>query len=160
MKVWKDADVRFSRIILKIESWKSGWCWCSTFQGVSKLAAKLFKASKENTGTISNAWHFVANDFEQTAEVCLHYVSLRLPILKTWSTYLSHFPKRHVSGSQDSSSGSSWRDCEAVESFRRDSTQGQEGYWGFGKDNFFVTSSLLSVYSIEIWLVRNLYQGR
>jgi len=38
-------------------------------KGVSKLAAKLFKASKENTGTISNAWHFVANDFEQTAEV-------------------------------------------------------------------------------------------
>ena len=38
-------------------------------KGVSKLAAKLFKASKENTGTVSNAWHFVANDFEQTAEI-------------------------------------------------------------------------------------------
>ena len=38
-------------------------------KGVSKLATKLFKASKENTGTISNAWHFVANDFEQTAEI-------------------------------------------------------------------------------------------
>ena len=38
-------------------------------KGVSKLAAKLFKASKENVGTVSNAWHFVANDFEQTAEV-------------------------------------------------------------------------------------------
>ena len=33
---------------------------------MSKLAAKLFKVSKENTGTVSNAWHFVANDFEQT----------------------------------------------------------------------------------------------
>ena len=87
----------------------------------------------------------------------LHVFTFK-PILKTWSTFLSLFPKRHVSGSQDSSSGSSWRDCEAVESFRRDSTQGQEGYWGFGKDNFFVTSSLLSVDSIEIWLIRNLYQ--
>ena len=38
-------------------------------KGISKLAAKLFKASKENVGTVSNAWHFVANDFEQTAEV-------------------------------------------------------------------------------------------
>ena len=38
-------------------------------KGVSKLAAKLFKVSKENTGTVSNAWHFVANDFEQTAEI-------------------------------------------------------------------------------------------
>jgi hypothetical protein len=38
-------------------------------KGVSKLATKLFKASKENVGTVSNAWHFVANDFEQTAEV-------------------------------------------------------------------------------------------
>lgn len=38
-------------------------------KGVSKLATKLFKASKENTGTVSNAWHFVANDFEQTAEI-------------------------------------------------------------------------------------------
>ena len=27
------------------------------------------KASKERSGTISNAWHFVANDFEQTAEI-------------------------------------------------------------------------------------------
>ena len=38
-------------------------------KGVSKLATKLFKASKENTGTVSNAWHFVANDSEQTAEI-------------------------------------------------------------------------------------------
>ena len=38
-------------------------------KGVSKLATKLFKASKENKGTVSNAWHFVANDFEQTAEI-------------------------------------------------------------------------------------------
>jgi len=38
-------------------------------KGVSKLATKLFKASKESVGTVSNAWHFVANDFEQTAEV-------------------------------------------------------------------------------------------
>jgi len=38
-------------------------------KGVSKLATKLFKASKENTGTVANAWHFVANDFEQTAEI-------------------------------------------------------------------------------------------
>ena len=42
---------------------------CIICQGISKLASKLFKASKENSGTISNAWHFVANDFEQTAEV-------------------------------------------------------------------------------------------
>ena len=38
-------------------------------KGLSKLAAKLFKASKENVGTVSNAWHFIANDFEQTAEI-------------------------------------------------------------------------------------------
>ena len=38
-------------------------------KGVSKLAAKLFKAAKENVGTVSNAWHFIANDFEQTAEI-------------------------------------------------------------------------------------------
>ena len=38
-------------------------------KGVSKLAGKLFKASKENVGTVSNAWHFIANDFEQTAEI-------------------------------------------------------------------------------------------
>jgi len=38
-------------------------------KGVSKLATKLFKASKENSGTVSNAWHFVANDFEQTGEI-------------------------------------------------------------------------------------------
>ena len=36
---------------------------------MSKLAGKLFKASKENVGTVSNAWHFIANDFEQTAEI-------------------------------------------------------------------------------------------
>ena len=38
-------------------------------KGVSKLAGKLFRASKENVGTVSNAWHFIANDFEQTAEI-------------------------------------------------------------------------------------------
>jgi len=38
-------------------------------KGISKLATKLYKASKESVGTVSNAWHFVANDFEQTAEV-------------------------------------------------------------------------------------------
>jgi len=38
-------------------------------KGMSKLATKLFKASKENTGTVSNAWHFIANDFEQTSEI-------------------------------------------------------------------------------------------
>ena len=38
-------------------------------KGVSKLASKLFKASKENGGTVSNAWHFIANDFEQTSEI-------------------------------------------------------------------------------------------
>jgi len=38
-------------------------------KGVSKLATKLFKASKENTGTVSNACHFIATDFEQTAEI-------------------------------------------------------------------------------------------
>jgi len=34
-----------------------------------KLSSKLLKASKERSGTISNAWYFVANDFEQTAEI-------------------------------------------------------------------------------------------
>merc|ERR1719481_1774738 len=38
-------------------------------KGISKLATKLYKASKESVGTVSNAWHFVANDFEQTAEI-------------------------------------------------------------------------------------------
>ena len=38
-------------------------------KGISKLASKLFKASKENVGTVSNAWHFIANDFEQTSEI-------------------------------------------------------------------------------------------
>lgn len=38
-------------------------------KGVSKLATKLFKVCKENSGTVSNAWHFVANDYEQTAEI-------------------------------------------------------------------------------------------
>ena len=36
---------------------------------MSKLAGKLFKAAKENVGTVSNAWHFIATDFEQSAEI-------------------------------------------------------------------------------------------
>jgi len=34
-----------------------------------KLSSKLLRASKERSGTVSNAWYFVANDFEQTAEI-------------------------------------------------------------------------------------------
>ena len=39
------------------------------FRSLQKLSSKLMKASKERSGTISNAWHFVANDFEQEAEI-------------------------------------------------------------------------------------------
>ena len=38
-------------------------------KGVSKLATNLFKVTKENTGTVSNGWHFIGTDFEQTAEI-------------------------------------------------------------------------------------------
>ena len=34
-----------------------------------KLSGKLVKASRERSGTVPNAWHFVANDFEQTADL-------------------------------------------------------------------------------------------
>lgn len=40
-------------------------------QGLAKVAQKLFKASKEHGGsgsTVSNAWHFVAEDMEGTAD--------------------------------------------------------------------------------------------
>jgi hypothetical protein len=33
------------------------------------VAGKLLKASKECSGTVPNAWYFVANDFEQSAEI-------------------------------------------------------------------------------------------
>ena len=38
-------------------------------KGLSKLSAKLFKASKEMNGTVSNAWHFIAEDIEATADI-------------------------------------------------------------------------------------------
>ena len=38
-------------------------------RGLFKVASKLVKASKECSGTVPNAWYFVANDFEQSAEI-------------------------------------------------------------------------------------------
>ena len=42
-------------------------------KGLSKLSAKLFKASKEAAvpvpTTVSNAWHFIAEDMEEASEV-------------------------------------------------------------------------------------------
>ena len=38
-------------------------------KGVSKLGTKLVKATKDNTGTVSNAWHFVGVEFEQTGDI-------------------------------------------------------------------------------------------
>ncbi len=32
-----------------------------------QLSSKLFKSSKDQSGTVSNAWHFVAEDMEATA---------------------------------------------------------------------------------------------
>lgn len=38
-------------------------------KGLAKVSAKVFKAAKEsNGGTVSNAWHFVAEDMEATAD--------------------------------------------------------------------------------------------
>ncbi len=38
-------------------------------RGLQKLSAKLFKATKDlSSGTISNAWHFIAEDMEATAD--------------------------------------------------------------------------------------------
>jgi hypothetical protein len=41
----------------------------SVCRGLFKVASKLVKASKECSGTVPNAWYFVANDFEQSAEI-------------------------------------------------------------------------------------------
>ena len=42
-------------------------------KGLSKLSAKLFKASKDAAvpvpTTVSNAWHFIAEDMEEASEV-------------------------------------------------------------------------------------------
>ena len=35
---------------------------------MAKLSAKLFKAAKDLDGTVSNAWHFIAEDMESSAE--------------------------------------------------------------------------------------------
>ena len=52
-------------------------------RGLSKLSSKLFRASKESTeppagipNTVSNAWHFVAEDMEATAETHRHVASV------------------------------------------------------------------------------------
>ena len=52
-------------------------------RGLSKLSSKLFKATKESTeppagipNTVSNAWHFVAEDMEATAETHRHVASV------------------------------------------------------------------------------------
>ena len=39
-------------------------------KGLSKLSARLFKSSRDSlsAGTVSNAWHFIAEDMEATAE--------------------------------------------------------------------------------------------
>ena len=38
-------------------------------RGLQKLSAKLFKATKDlSSGTISNAWHVIAEDMEATAD--------------------------------------------------------------------------------------------
>ncbi len=36
-------------------------------KGLAKLSAKLFKSAREQSGTVSNAWHFIAEDMESTA---------------------------------------------------------------------------------------------
>ena len=52
-------------------------------RGLSKLSSKLFKATKESTeppagipNTVSNAWHFVAEDMEATADTHRHIASV------------------------------------------------------------------------------------
>ena len=52
-------------------------------RGLSKLSAKLFRATKESTeppsgipNTVSNAWHFVAEDMEATADIHRHVASI------------------------------------------------------------------------------------
>jgi ferritin len=46
-------------------------------KGLAKVSAKVFKAAKEsNGGTVSNAWHFVAEDMEATAETHKSIASL------------------------------------------------------------------------------------
>ena len=52
-------------------------------RGLSKLSSKLFKATKESTeppsgipNTVSNAWHFVAEDMEATADIHRHVASI------------------------------------------------------------------------------------
>ena len=46
-------------------------------KGLAKVSAKVFKAAKEsNGGTVSNAWHFVAEDMEATADTHKSIASL------------------------------------------------------------------------------------
>ena len=52
-------------------------------RGLSKLSSKLFRATKESTeppagipNTVSNAWHFVAEDMEATADTHRHIASV------------------------------------------------------------------------------------
>ena len=63
------------------------WGWAqleATYaRGLSKLSSKLFRASKESAeppaglpNTVSNAWHFVAEDMEATAETHRHVASV------------------------------------------------------------------------------------
>ena len=37
-------------------------------KGLAKLSAKLFKSVRDLDGTVSNSWHFIAEDMEATAE--------------------------------------------------------------------------------------------
>eukprot|EP00094_Tigriopus_californicus_P008881 TCALIF_08562-PA protein Name:"Similar to NOSTRIN Nostrin (Homo sapiens)" AED:0.12 eAED:0.12 QI:0/0.75/0.6/0.8/1/1/5/200/639 len=37
-------------------------------KGLAKLSGKLFKSAKELNGTVSNAWHFIAEDMEATSD--------------------------------------------------------------------------------------------
>ena len=49
---------------LLLNNWRSIYS-----KGLAKVSAKVFKAAKEsNGGTVSNAWHFVAEDMEATAD--------------------------------------------------------------------------------------------
>ena len=49
-------------------------------KGLSKLSAKLFKASKDATvpvpTTVANAWHFIAEDMEEASEVHRNMASI------------------------------------------------------------------------------------
>ena len=50
---------------------------CDYSKGLAKVSAKVFKAAKEsNGGTVSNAWHFVAEDMEATADTHKSIASL------------------------------------------------------------------------------------